>query len=127
MTYLKVAMAVSLVLAGWLARGVVAERDALQVQVDADAVAADQRALAAKVEAADVATRKESSTRLDTQDQARQTEIQYVDREVVRFVVKYKDVACPDGDDAYLAEWVCLYDRANGLPCELPQVGAAGR
>ena len=120
MIYLKAAGAVVLVLLGWVARGVVAERDALQVQADAEAVAADQRALAAKVEAADVATRKESSERLDTQDHARQTEIQYVDREVVRFVVKYKDVACPDGDAAYLAEWVCLYDRANGLPCQLP-------
>ncbi len=127
MTYLKAALAVSLVLAGWIARGVVAERDALQAQVDAAAVADDQRALTAKVEAADVATRKESSTRIDQQDAAREVEIQYVDREVVRFVVKYKDVACPDGDDAYLAEWVCLYDRANGLPCELPQAGAAGR
>ena len=127
MNYIKIALAVALVLSGWVARGVVAERDALQSQVDAAAVADDQRALAAKVEAADVVTREESSTRIDQQDAAREVEIQYVDREVVRFVVKYKDVACPDGDAAYLAEWVCLYDRANGLPCELPQAGAAGR
>lgn len=120
MNYVNIVLAVALVLSGWIARGVLAERDALQVQADAVAAADDQRALTAKVEAADVATRKESSTRIDQQDVAREVEIQYVDREVVRFVTKYQNVACPDGDAAYLAEWVCLYDRANGLPCHLP-------
>lgn len=127
MIYWKIGAAILLVLAGWVARGVVADRDALQVQLNQEAAAKDHRALAAKVEAADVATKQESSARLDAQDAERQVEIQYVDREVVRFVTKYQNVACPDGDPAYLAEWVCLYDRANGLPCDLPEAGATGR
>lgn len=74
----------------------------------------------AKVEATDTATKKDSSTRLDTSEAEREKEVEYVDRKVIEYVVKYRDSVCPAPD----AEWVCLYNRSLGLPCDVPQASA---
>lgn len=107
---------------GWAVRGVKAERDHNQFLLDLAAQAQDQRALKAKVEAANAQRTKESSQRVDAQEQHREVEVRYVDREVVKYVDRYRDRAC-----ALPPEWVCLANRSFGLPCAVSDAGTAGR
>ena len=111
--------------AAWWFRGVLAENAMAAYVGDQDKKRQDHQELTAKVEAAGVENRKESSNRLDVTEQAREVEVQYVDREIIKYVTKYRDVDCP-ADPVRSIEWVCLYNRSLGLPCSVPETGAAG-
>lgn len=115
-------------LAGWLAlflagvffRGVVADRDMLEYKAAQQQVKDDQFALKAKVEAAGVQNKQESSARVDDDQQKREVDIQFVDREIIKYVTKYRDVTCPSSDPGAVADWVCIYNTSLGLPCSVP-------
>lgn len=99
---------------GYHTRGVSDARDRL-------AALEDQRALTAKVVAADTTNTRDSTARLDVQEQQHQVEVQYVTREVVRYVA---DPAA--GKCTLPAEWVRLYNQSNGLPGGVPASSATG-
>lgn len=63
-----------------------------------------------------------ASTRIDAQDTQREPDIQYVDRELVKYVTKFVDRGCP-----VLPARVCLYNRALGIPCDVPEAPTTGR
>ena len=108
----------------WFLRGALADRDMRNYQADLQAKQNDQRELTMKVEAAGVENRKASTARLDTVEKSAVADVQYVDREVIRYVTKYRDADCPT-DPLRDAEWVCIYSRSLGLPCGVPETRAA--
>lgn len=69
-----------------------------------------------------LAAKQQASAEIDTRDAARETDIQYVDREVIKYVTQYRDRGCP-----VLPERVCIYNRALGLECDVPSPAGAGR
>jgi hypothetical protein len=119
---LALALALAFVTSGaWYVRGLKADRDMAAFKEGLRQQQDDQRALAMKVEAADVQNTKESTARVDEQEKTRGEEVRYVDREVVKYVTKYRDRACQ-----LPGEWVCLYNQSLGLPCGVPEAGATG-
>lgn len=117
-TRLIAAAAIALLLfgSGWYLRGVFADRAMLEFQQELAAKQADQQELKAKVEAADRTNTQASTARVDAQEQTREVEVQYVDREVTKFRIEYRDSAC-----SLPAEWVRLYNRSLGLPDGVPE------
>lgn len=104
--------------AGWKSRGVLADNemyaykevqqqgnDKQQTQVDA-------------VVKADTQNTEASTARVDTQEQTRQVEVKYVDREVI----KYRDRPVA-GKCVLPVEWLQLYNRAGRTPAKLPAPG----
>lgn len=112
--------------ASWWLRGTIAENEMHSFEQDLAKQQDDQKQLTMKVEAAGVENRKTSSERIDAAEKAAAVEVQYVDREIIRYVTKYRDAVCP-ADPQRDAEWVCLYNRSLGLPCPVPEAGTAGR
>lgn len=112
--------------AAWWLRGTIAENEMYSFKQDLAQQQEDQKQLAMKVEAAGVENRKASSERIDAAEKAAAVEVQYVDREVIRYVTKYRDAVCPADPERDL-DWVCIYNRSLGLPCPVPEARAAGR
>ena len=112
--------------AAWWLRGTIAENEMYSFKQDLAQQQEDQKQLAMKVEAAGVENRKASSERIDAAEKAAAVEVQYVDREVIRYVTKYRDAVCPTDPERDL-DWVCIYNRSLGLPCPVPEARAAGR
>lgn len=112
---------VAAALGGWYVRGLVAQADMAEFKDGLRAQQDDQRALKAKVEVADTTNTKESTARIDAAQVEQQKEIQYVDREVIRYVA-----ASPAGGRCTLpADWVRLYNQTAGVPGGVPEAGAA--
>jgi len=120
--------AAALVAAGaaWWLRGTIAENEMYSFKQSLAQQQEDQKQLAMKVEAAGVENRKASSERIDAAEKAAAVEVQYVDREIIRYVTKYRDAVCPADPERDL-DWVCIYNRSLGLPCPVPEARAAGR
>jgi hypothetical protein len=112
------AVAAMLFGAGWYVRGLVAFADIADYQASLFKKGQDQRELKAKVEASQAKITDESSDRLDQQAEQTQKEIQYVDREVVKFRDRWRDSACRLPD-----EWLQLYNASLGTGDAVP--GAA--
>lgn len=112
--------------ASWWLRGTLAENEMYSFKQGLAKQQDDQKQLTLKVEAAGVENRKTSSARIDAAERAAAVEVQYVDREIIRYVTKYRDAVCPV-DPQRDAEWVCIYNRSLGLPCPVPEAGTAGR
>lgn len=112
--------------AAWWLRGTIAENEMYSFKQSLAQQQEDQKQLAVKVEAAGVENRKASSERIDAAEKAAAVEVQYVDREIIRYVTKYRDAVCPTDPERDL-DWVCIYNRSLGLPCPVPEARAAGR
>lgn len=110
-----VASAVALFGAGWYVRGLVAFAEMAEYKTGLADAAEDQRELKAKVEASQAEITDESSDRLDKQAEQVQTEVQYVDREVIKFRDRWRDSACRLPD-----EWVQLYEASLGIGDTVP-------
>jgi len=100
--------------AAWWVRGTIAHNDLLEYQQDQAAAMAEYRRQVQEVEAAEARNRQTSTERLDKVERQIAVDVQYVDREVIRYVTKYKTTECPDPQRA--ADWVHLYNRTLGLP-----------
>jgi len=109
------ASAVALFGAGWYVRGLVAFAEMAEYKTGLADAAEDQRELKAKVEAAQAITTDQSSDRLDKQAEQVQTEVQYVDREVIKFRDRWRDSACRLPD-----EWVQFYEASLGIGDTVP-------
>ena len=112
------AVAAMLFGAGWHVRGLVAFADMADYQAGLAKKGQDQRELKAKVEASQASITDQSSDRLDQQAEQTQKEIQYVDREVIKFRDRWRDSACRLPD-----EWVSIYNASLGTGDAVP--GAA--
>lgn len=77
--------------------------------------ATDARDQARKEEHKDRVEKAQAQAEIDRTESTREVDVQYVDREVVRYVTKFVDRGCP-----VLPERVCIYNRALGLPCDVP-------
>ena len=77
--------------------------------------AADAQAQAREEERKDRAEKAQAQAEIDRTESTREVDVQYVDREVVKYVTKFVDRGCP-----VLPERVCIYNRALGLPCDVP-------
>lgn len=106
---------------GWYVRGLVADNDMAEFKEELRAKQDDQRDLTMKVETADTRNTQESTARIDAAQVEQQKEIQYVDREVIRYVRDPGNGRC-----ALPARWVQLYNEAAGLPGGVPETSAAG-
>src|SRR5215217_3685329 len=104
--------------AGWKARGVLADNDMYAYQEAQRQGNDEQQAQADSVVKADVQNTEASTDRVDTQEQTRQVEVKYVDREVI----KYRDRPVA-GKCVLPAEWLQLYNRAGRTPTQLPAPG----
>ena len=109
------AVAAMLFGAGWYVRGLVAFADMADYQTALIKKGQDQRELKAKVEASQAKITDESSDRLDQQAEQTQKEIQYVDREVIKFRDRWRDSACRLPD-----EWLQLYNASLGTGNAVP-------
>ena len=114
------AVAAMLFGAGWYVRGLVAFADMADYQTALIKKGQDQRELKAKVEASQAKITDESSDRLDQQAEQTQKEIQYVDREVIKFRDRWRDSACRLPD-----EWLQLYNASLGTGNAVPETGEA--
>lgn len=114
------AVAAMLFGAGWYVRGLVAFADMADYQTALIKKGQDQRELKAKVEASQAKITDESSDRLDQQAEQTQKEIQYVDREVIKFRDRWRDSACRLPD-----EWMQLYNASLGTGNAVPETGEA--
>ena len=112
------AVAAMLFGAGWYVRGLVAFAEMADYQTALIKKGQDQRELKAKVEASQASITDQSSERLDQQAEQTQKEIQYVDREVIKFRDRWRDSACRLPD-----EWLQLYNASLGTGNAVP--GAA--
>lgn len=112
------AVAAMLFGAGWYVRGLVAFAEMADYQTALIKKGQDQRELKAKVEASQASITDQSSERLDQQAEQTQKEIQYVDREVIKFRDRWRDSACRLPD-----EWLQLYNASLGAGNAVP--GAA--
>ena len=77
--------------------------------------AADALDQARKEERKDRAEKAQAQAEINRTESTREVDVQYVDREVVKYVTKFVDRGCP-----VLPERVCIYNRALGLPCDVP-------
>lgn len=109
------AVAAMLFGAGWYVRGLVAFAEMADYQTALIKKGQDQRELKAKVEASQASITDQSSERLDQQAEQTQKEIQYVDREVVKFRDRWRDSACRLPD-----EWLQLYNASLGTGNAVP-------
>lgn len=100
--------------AGWQARGVMAERDMAKyvAQQTEDARRAQEQVDLQRQ--ADAKNLSQSTKRVDTIEHAQQVEVQYVDREVI----KYRDRPVA-GKCVLPAEWVRLYNESGKAPGQL--------
>ena len=114
------AVAAMLFGAGWYVRGLVAFAEMADYQTALIKKGQDQRELKAKVEASHAKITDESSDRLDQQAEQTQKEIQYVDREVIKFRDRWRDSACRLPD-----EWLQLYNASLGTGNAVPETGEA--
>lgn len=114
------AVAAMLFGAGWYVRGLVAFADMEDYQTALIKKGQDQRELKAKVEASQASITDESSDRLDQQAEQTQKEIQYVDREVIKFRDRWRDSACRLPD-----EWLQLYNASLGAGNSVPGTAEA--
>ena len=112
------AVAAMLFGAGWYVRDLVAFAEMADYQTALIKKGQDQRELKAKVEASHAKITDESSDRLDQQAEQTQKEIQYVDREVIKFRDRWRDGACRLPD-----EWLSIYNASLGAGDSVP--GAA--
>ncbi|MCY1482348.1 hypothetical protein D9M68_159020 [compost metagenome] len=96
--------------AGWQSRAVIAERDSLIQQAALDEANKVQYALLTELQASRLTMTEQSSARLDQQAATQQKEIQYVEKEVVRFRDRWRERAC-----ALPADWLQLYNASLGL------------
>lgn len=101
--------------AGWYVRGLVAFAEMADYQTALIKKGQDQRELKAKVEASQASITDQSSERLDQQAEQTQKEIQYVDREVIKFRDRWRDSACRLPD-----EWLQLYNASLGTGNAVP-------
>ena len=106
--------------AGWYVRGMAAFAEMADYQTALIKKGQDQRELKAKVEASQAKITNESSDRLDQQAEQTQKEIQYVDREVIKFRDRWRDSACRLPD-----EWLQLYNASLGTGNAVPETGEA--
>lgn len=109
------AVAAMLFGAGWYVRGLVAFAEMADYQTALIKKGQDQRELKAKVEASQAKITDQSSERLDQQAEQTQKEIQYVDREVIKFRDRWRDSACRLPD-----EWLQLYNASLGTGNAVP-------
>lgn len=109
------AVAAMLFGAGWYVRGLVAFAEMADYQTALIKKGQDQRELKAKVEASQASITDQSSERLDQQAEQMQKEIQYVDREVIKFRDRWRDSACRLPD-----EWLQLYNASLGTGNAVP-------
>ena len=114
------AVAAMLFGAGWYVRGLVAFAEMADYQTALIKKGQDQRELKAKVEASQAKITDESSDRLDQQAEQTQKEIQYVDREVIKFRDRWRDSACRLPD-----EWLQLYNASLGAGNSVPGTSEA--
>ena len=114
------AVAAMLFGAGWYVRGLVAFADMADYQTALIKKGQDQRELKAKVEASQAKITDESSDRLDQQAEQTQKEIQYVDREVIKFRDRWRDSACRLPD-----EWLSIYNASLGAGNSVPGTAEA--
>ena len=114
------AVAAMLFGAGWYVRGLVAFAEMADYQTALIKKGQDQRELKAKVEASQAKITDESSDRLDQQAEQTQKEIQYVDREVIKFRDRWRDSACRLPD-----EWLQLYNASLGAGNSVPGTAEA--
>jgi len=114
------AVAAMLFGAGWYVRGLVAFAEMADYQTALIKKGQDQRELKAKVEASQAKITDESSDRLDQQAEQTQKEIQYVDREVIKFRDRWRDSACRLPD-----EWLQLYNASLGISSAMPSASEA--
>ncbi|WP_055128461.1 hypothetical protein [Pseudomonas mediterranea] len=99
----------------WHFRGVKADRDLLQYQQNLEDEARLERERVDLKRQADAKNLSDSSARLDTVEKAQQVEVQYVDREVI----KYRDRPVA-GKCTLPAEWVRLYNQSGRSADKLP-------
>lgn len=104
----------------WVARGTLADLAELELRDDLRRRAEAHATAVARAERADAMNTKESSQRVDAVEAAREVEVRYVDREVIKYVMQRRD-ACPMPD-----QWVCNYNASLGLPCGVSAAPAAG-
>ena len=107
---------------GWFGGSTAAELDCSRAKLAADAKRDELIEQARTQEREALAAKQQASAEIDTRDAARETDIQYVDREVIKYVTQYRDRGCP-----VLPERVCIYNRALGLECDVPSPAGAGR
>lgn len=120
--WVKLAICAALVLAGWYARGVVADRDMLAYQKGQEKAAADQRDLKMRTDAKAAAVTAASSARLDEAAAKNQDKVQIVTKEVVKYV------ASPDHGKCVLpADWVRAYNDALFGVDAVPSAKAPGQ
>jgi hypothetical protein len=110
----------------WYIRGGIADGDIADIERRHNKAQSELQAQVEAVEAAGRKNRAESTARLDEVEKAATVDVQYVDREVIRYVTKYRDRMCPVDPERDF-DWVCLYNRSLGLPCPVPEAGATGR
>lgn len=94
--------------AGWKSRGVLADNEMYEYQNTLRQGQDEQQAQVDAVAKADTQNTGASTARVDTQEQTRQAEVKYVDREVI----KYRDRPVA-GHCVLPAEWLQLYNRAG--------------
>lgn len=114
------AVAAMLFGAGWYVRGLVAFAEMADYQTALIKKGQDQRELKAKVEASQASITDQSSERLDQQAEQTQKEIQYVDREVIKFRDRWRDSACRLPD-----EFLQLYNASLGTGNAVPEAAEA--
>ncbi len=95
--------------AGWSWRASIADADLADFKLGLAKQAQDQRDMTIKVEAAQAAITEQSTERLDQKAEQREKEIQYVDREVIKYRDRWRDSACRLPD-----EWLSIYDASLG-------------
>lgn len=98
---------------GWYVRGLVASVEAADQARLVDAERAVHREYVAGVEEADRRNKAKSTAAVDAVEQAREVDIQVVDREVIKYVERYRASAC-----VVDPEWLCVVNRSLGLRCE---------
>lgn len=99
----------------WHLRGVKAERDLLAYQQGLEDDARLERERVDLKRQADAKNLSDSSQRVDAAEQAQRVEVQYVDREVI----KYRDRPVA-GKCVLPADWVRLYNQSGRAPNKLP-------
>lgn len=109
-------------LVGWFGGSTAAELDCSNAKLAADAKRDELIEQARAQEREALIAKQQASAEIDTRDAARETDVQYVDREVIKYVTQYRDRGCP-----VLPERVCIYNRALGLECDVPSPAGAGR
>lgn len=112
--------------AAWWLRATIATNDMLTYQQEVAEAQAEAEENARRLDQEAARNKQQSTDRLDEAEQKVAVEVQYVDRETIRYVTKYRDADCPANPGRDF-DWVCLYNRSFGLPCPLSEAGVAGR